>query len=175
MKKYNSSIIVTFLGTDGSGKTTLIKKLQKRLKKDYKKIKYIHFRPYFFLNDKRTVISDPHKQKLNKSKIKSLILLLMWLFIYHFYFSIILKKKNQLIIFDRYVHDILIDNKRYGFNLSKKLTNFFLNFFPHPKLWIILKTSINVIIRRKKELPVKELKLQMRRYVEFAKKKITQL
>ena len=54
MKKFNSTIIVSFMGTDGSGKSTLIKKLSNQLKNSYRKIKYLHLRPYLFLTDKRT-------------------------------------------------------------------------------------------------------------------------
>ena len=51
------------MGVDGSGKSTLINKLIKSYSKKYKKIKYLHLRPYVFLIDKRTVVSDPHKNK----------------------------------------------------------------------------------------------------------------
>ena len=47
----NSSVIVSFMGVDGSGKSTLIELLRKKLKNKYKKIKYVHLRPYLiFLN-----------------------------------------------------------------------------------------------------------------------------
>ena len=97
------------MGVDGSGKSTLINKLIKSYSKKYKKIKYLHLRPYVFLIDKRTVVSDPHKNKSSHSKIISLTKIFVWLFIYKFFFLLNQNKKNQLIIFDRYAHDILID------------------------------------------------------------------
>ena len=60
---------------------------------------------------------------------------------------------------------------RYRFNLSNKLTQCILNFFPKPDLWIILKAPINLIEKRKKELKTKELKRQMKMYIKFSKKK----
>ena len=90
---------------------------------------------------------------------------------YRFYFLINSKKKNNLIIFDRYAHDLLIDKIRYKFNLPKKITKFILDLFPRPHLWIILKAPIKLIEKRKKELPTKELKRQMREYLNFSKKK----
>ena len=156
------------MGVDGSGKSTLINKLIKSLSKKYKKIKYLHLRPYLFLLDKRTVISNPHINKSLHSKTISLIKILVWLFIYKFFFLLNRNKKNQLIIFDRYAHDLLIDKVRYRFNLPKKITKYILNLFPEPDLWVILKAPINIIEKRKKELSTKELRKQMKKYISFS-------
>jgi len=170
MKKFNSSLVISFMGTDGSGKSTLIKKLTKRLKKNYRKIKYLHLRPYLFLTDSSVVNTNPHDQKLPLSQVESLIKILTWLWMYYFFFLINLYKKNQLIIFDRYAHDLLIYKIRYRFNLPKKFTQFILNLFPKPNLWIVLKAPIKLIEKRKKELSINELKRQMNEYINFSKK-----
>jgi len=170
MKKFNSSLVISFMGTDGSGKSTLIKKLTKRLKKNYRKIKYLHLRPYLFLTDSSVVNTNPHDQKLPLSQVESLIKILTCLWIYYFFFLKNLYKKNQLIIFDRYAHDLLIDKIRYRFNLPKKFTQFILNLFPKPNLWIVLKAPIKLIEKRKKELSINELKRQMNEYINFSKK-----
>jgi len=175
MKKLNSSIVVSFMGTDGSGKSTLIKKLSNRLKKNYKEIKYLHLRPYLFLTDKRTTNSNPHNQKTPRSQFESFIIILVWLFMYHSFFLININRKNQLIIFDRYAHDLLIDKIRYRFNLPKQLTHFILSLFPKPNLWIICKAPIKLIEKRKKELPTNELKRQMTEYINFFKKQKNKL
>jgi len=159
------------MGVDGSGKSTLIYKLSKKLSKKFKKIKYLHLRPYLFLTNKRTVNSNPHNQKPQKSQFESLLQIFIWLFMYIFFFFINLRKKNQLIIFDRYAHDLLIDKTRYRFNLSKTLTKYILNLFPQPNLWIILRTPIQLIEKRKKELSTSELRRQMKEYINFAKTK----
>ena len=86
MKKFNSSLVISFMGTDGSGKSTLIKKLTKRLKKNYRKIKYLHLRPYLFLTDSSVVNTNPHDQKLPLSQVESLIKILTWLWMYYFFF-----------------------------------------------------------------------------------------
>jgi len=169
MRKLNRTLVVSLMGVDGSGKTTFVTKLNKKFKKRYKKIKNLHLRPYFFLTDTSIVNSNPHNQKPPRSEISSLITILMWLFIYHIFFFLNLNKKNQLIIFDRYAHDILIDKKRYRLTLSKKITQFILSLFPKPDLWIVLKGPIKLIEKRKKELPTNELKRQMSEYKNLSK------
>ena len=52
------------MGVDGSGKSTLIELLKKRLKNKFKKIKYVHLRPYLILFDKSIVQTNPHKTKV---------------------------------------------------------------------------------------------------------------
>jgi len=87
MYKDRPSIVIAFMGVDGSGKSTLIKQLNKHLKKKYTKIKNLHLRPYFFLTDTRTVIKDPHGQKM-RSKFISLLIIFNWLFVYRIFFFI---------------------------------------------------------------------------------------
>ena len=167
----NSSIIVSFMGVDGVGKTTLINLLKKKVKHNFSKIRYIHFRPYFFLLDKRHIISDPHKNKKKPYAIISFLKILYWLIVYRIYFIFLGLKKRELILFDRYAHDLSIDNIRYQFNLSQKLTKLLLNFFPEPNLWVHLEASISKIEKRKKELSRNELQKQLRKYRYFFKNK----
>lgn len=62
MSQINPTRVISFMGVDGSGKSTLIKQIKKKFKKKIK-IKYLHLRPYIFLTDKRTVIKNPHIKK----------------------------------------------------------------------------------------------------------------
>ena len=167
----NSSIIVSFMGVDGSGKSTLIELLRKKLKNKFRKIKYIHLRPYLILLDKSTVQANPHKSKKTWPILLNFFRILYWLIIYRFFFYLFGNNSNQLIIFDRYAHDLMIDPIRYKFNLPINITKFILNLFPNPNLWIVLNAPIKVLEKRKKELPTKELKKQIRSYLNFAKQR----
>ncbi len=170
MKKPKDSIVISFMGVDGSGKSTFIKKIKTKLKKNFKNIKYLHLKPYFILLDKRTKIKDPHKLK-PRSNLISFVILVIWLIQYKLFFYFNKGKKNQLIIFDRYAHDLLIDKIRYRHNLSNSITKKILHFFPEPHLWIILSVSSRVAEKRKKELSKKELKRQIKEYIKFGKMK----
>ena len=59
MIKLKKNIIVSLMGVDGSGKTTLAKKLNKT----FKGSKYLHLKPYIFFPDRRTTVKNPHQQK----------------------------------------------------------------------------------------------------------------
>ena len=167
----NSSIIVSFMGVDGSGKSTLIELLRKKLKNKFRKIKYIHLRPYLILLDKSTVQANPHKSKKTWPILLNFFRILYWLIIYRFFFYLFGNNSNQLIIFDRYAHDLMIDPIRYKFNLPINIAKFILDLFPNPNLWIVLNAPIKVLEKRKKELPTKELKKQIRSYLNFAKQR----
>jgi thymidylate kinase len=171
MKNYHNSIVISFMGVDGSGKSTLIKKIINKFKKKFKKIKYLHLKPYFLLIDKSTFNKSPHNFKKLRSNFSSLIVILIWLFQYKIFFFINRRKKNQLIIFDRYAHDLLIDRVRYRHSLSLTLTKKILKLFPEPHLWVFLHASPKVIETRKKELSRKELNRQIREYIKFSKTK----
>ncbi|MGA1313188.1 MAG: hypothetical protein ACO3YV_00300 [Pelagibacteraceae bacterium] len=167
----NSSIIVSFMGVDGSGKSTLIELLRKKLKNKFRKIKYIHLRPYLILLDKSTVQANPHKSKKTWPILLNFFRILYWLIIYRFFFYLFGNNSNQLIIFDRYAHDLMIDPIRYKFNLPINIAKFILDLFPNPNLWIVVNAPIKVLEKRKKELPTKELKKQIRSYLNFAKQR----
>jgi len=164
MIKNKIPIIISFMGVDGSGKTTL----SKTIKKLFKNSKYLHLKPYILFQDRRRVIKNPHNQKKSTS-IVSLLRLLSWLISYKIFFYI--NKKERLFFFDRYAHDIIIDPLRYKHNLPKFLTNFLLSLFPRPDLWIFLNPSLKIINLRKFELPESELRRQIKEYSIFFKNK----
>jgi len=166
--------VITFLGIDGSGKTSTINKLKVLLKNKYDEIIIHHLRPDLLNLNKNTSIfnppKDPHSKAL-RSSFTSLLKISYWLIIYKIFFFLLSKKHSCLVLFDRYVDDILIDNKRYRYNLSSKITKKILKYFPQPDLWVILTGKIANIHKRKRELPILELKKQSKKYINFYKSK----
>ena len=82
MFKVKKKIIISLMGVDGSGKTTVAKKLIKQ----FKGSKYLHLKPYILFKDRRTVIKNPHLQK-RSSYILSILRLISWLISYKIFFS----------------------------------------------------------------------------------------
>ena len=164
MTVLKKKFIVSLMGVDGSGKTTIAKKLNKI----FRDSEYLHLKPYIFFLDHRTTIKHPHRQ--NKSSfIVSILRLLSWAISYKFFFY--QSRRIKVYIFDRYAHDILIDPLRYKHSLSRKLTKSILNFFPKPDLWIFLNPSFKTIKSRKNELSDSELKRQIIDYTQFFRNK----
>ena len=106
-------MIVAFLGADGSGKSTVIDKFLAHVADDWAEVKYVHFRPTYFLRRKenRETVSNPHEGK-SRGSFMSLLKLLLFVLEYNWAFYIHSKKFNQLIIFDRYYYDVLADPQR---------------------------------------------------------------
>ena len=156
-------IIITFMGVDGVGKTTLAKKINKV----FQNSQYLHLKPYILFPDRRTVIENPHLKK-KKSNLFSFFQIISWLISYKIFFY---NNKKKIYFFDRYAHDLLIDPIRYRYGLSRKLTKIILNYFPKPSLWIYLSTSLKIIKFRKIELSDYELKHQMKEYTKFFRSK----
>ena len=50
MRILNSTIVIALMGVDGSGKSTLVEHLNKKLKKKYVKIQKFTFKTIFFFN-----------------------------------------------------------------------------------------------------------------------------
>ena len=164
MNRLKKKIIISLMGVDGAGKTTLAKKLNKV----FKNSKYLHLKPYIFFLDRRTVIKNPHNQK-KSSFILSLLRIFSWLISYKIFFY--QNRISRIYFFDRYAHDVLIDPLRYRHNLTESLSKLILNFFPKTFLWIFLKPSLKTIISRKNELQVNEIRRQIVSYTKFFKNK----
>lgn len=161
--------IITFLGVDGSGKSTLIKELRKYYKTNKIKNKYIHLIPRL-INKKTKPVKNPHSKEF-RSELASFLKLLYWIFLFKiFIVKILLENKNFIYIFDRYPHDLLIDPKRYRFRLNPNITEFMLNFMPKPSHCIVLCGPPKLLWRRKKEIDYKSLKSINKKYKKFAKK-----
>ena len=70
MKKTKQPLVITFMGVDGAGKTTLSKKI----KKFFSHSKYFHLKPYILFQDRRTIIKKPQKKFILCKHVKIIIL-----------------------------------------------------------------------------------------------------
>ena len=166
----NKNFIITFLGPDGSGKSTTIDYLIKYFKKKNLDYKYIHLRPRI-LKHREKPVTNPHGKK-PRSSFLSFIKLVYWLILFNFYFLFVNLVRKKIYVFDRYPHDLLVDPLRYRFKLNKKLAAFMLNFLPLPDLWINMSGNSNVIWKRKKEIKQHIIKKQLKSYKKFFNNKI---
>ncbi len=159
---------IAFLGSDGSGKSTIIDLLTQSQELPYSGMEYFHLKP---LKQKSSsqMVEDPHEKPLY-SKAKSYLKLLFFIYQYNKgWIKNILgeKKSNKLIIFDRYYDDLLVDYKRYRYGGSIAFAKFVRYFIPKPDLYFILVGDAELIYARKKEVAFDELKRQIMGYKEL--------
>lgn len=164
------ALIVSFLGPDGSGKSTIIDKINEY--QLFNNQNYFHLKPIKSKrsSDNNVMVIDPHKYP-PYSKIKSYIKLIYFVYQYNFGWVkniIPLKIKSSLVIFDRYYDDLLIDNRRYRYSGSMKIAKFVRLFIPKPDIYFILTTDSKAIYERKKEVPFEELERQIKVYKSLA-------
>jgi len=168
-----TGLAISFLGPDGSGKSTVIDILMTN-RLPYRRKDYFHLKPIKMNNDVITLVDDPHAEPVYSS-FKSYIKLLYFIYQYNMGWIkniLKLKIKSSLIIFDRYYDDLLIDNKRYRYGGSLLLAKFARLFIPQPDIYFILTTDPKIIYNRKQEVLFEELDRQVKAYRSIADGKV---
>lgn len=167
-----TGITVSFLGPDGSGKTTIINGLVST-NLPFRQTNYFHLKPIENKSKTNSVTTDPHKFK-PYNKVKSIVKLCYFLYQYNLGWLkniIPLKIKSSLVIFDRYYDDLIADNKRYRYGGGIFLAKFFRLFIKKPVLYFILVTDADIIYKRKQEVLFSELENQVIKYRNLADNK----
>jgi thymidylate kinase len=161
---------ICFLGPDGSGKSTIIDEIMS-LSKWNKQCQYFHLKPLVNpINNSNVPVDAPHMYS-SYPLWKSYLKLVYFIFQYNLgWLRNISRFSNrpQLIVFDRYFDDIIVDHKRYRYGGSIAIAKFVRLFIPRPKIYFILTTSANVIYQRKQEVPFEELSRQIKAYQSLA-------
>lgn len=164
-------VMIAFLGTDGSGKSTIIENLPAYIGNTFNasQTKYYHWRPDFLKSPKgeksgsKGDTSTPHQQKPYGKLVSFLKFSYFNLdYVLGYWFDV--KKhlgKNELVIFDRYYYDYMLDKYRYRFDLPDSIISFCRHFIPKPDITFLLTGDPEILYARKKELPVEELKRQI--------------
>jgi thymidylate kinase len=171
---------IAFLGTDGSGKSTIIENIIPFLEKPlHNKILYSHMRPNMVPNIgmlfgktmAANEIQNPHTAK-SSGFIGSLMRLGYYGFDYIVgYWRLVhirLAQKTTIWIFDRYCYDYLIDPKRTRINLPGWIVKGVIFFFPKPNLILCLGAKPEIIHERKLELPFDEVVKQVEKLKYFS-------
>ncbi|MGB4463882.1 MAG: hypothetical protein WBI96_04350 [Candidatus Hydrothermia bacterium] len=163
----NRRYTVAILGPDGSGKTTFVevlkKKIEDKLKINQVSIKIFHFRPNVFPNlanifriqtKNQNGLEIPY-QKPPAGFISSLMRIAYYSldYIIGYCIKVVPHFKNYpFIIFDRYAHEFLCDPCRSRINLPLFVRKAFFAIIPKPRWTFVLKADADTILQRKKEL-----------------------
>ena len=174
---------IAILGTDGSGKTTIINNITPLLELAlHTTLNYEHMRPnllpsiatLFGKEQKQGMVTDPHGSKPS-GVIGSILRILYYTidYILGYWFKVYpqMVKKPCLFIFDRYFYDYYIDQRRSRIALPQWVIRFYGLFVPDPDLIICLGTDTDIIRARKPELPLEEVARQVQALKVFSNKK----
>jgi len=174
-------IVIAFLGTDGSGKSTLIKAITPTLESATHGDLFIrHLRPKLLpplsqlksqTIDSSTAVMEPQKDP--PSGVLGSLVRISYLsadYILGYWISIrpIISRSPAVQIFDRYAYDLLIDQRRLKINLPRWIVRSFLAGVPRPDLTICLSGDPHAIYERKKELSITEVSRQINELNKFA-------
>lgn len=165
-KAIGKGLSVAFLGPDGSGKSTVISGLTKQ---DllFARIDYFHLKPIIKSKGHTDIpVKDPHQDEPYPA-LKSYGKLIYFIIQYNWgWFRNIrpLKKRNSLVIFDRYYDDMMADPKRYRYGGHGAVLRWVRKCIPRPDLYFILTAEAKIIYERKQEVSLNELTRQLKVY-----------
>lgn len=169
----NTNRFIVILGPDGSGKSSVMNAVSDGLKKEGYETHTFHLRVRLRKDSDvaQVPVVDPHGtrpygQWLSTIKVFYLILYYWW---GHFFKVRPLLKRNAVVMFDRYYHDMLVDPKRYRYGGSMWLARLAGKLIPRPGLWILLDASPEILQSRKQEVSFAEMVRQRNEYLKQIK------
>jgi len=152
-------MILAIIGADGAGKTTTAKKLFEILSKERSKVEFNKaFEEYFLLGFFLSIVQKRRKKIVTDVFIEgesppSFFVKYIWpLLVYvdqlllHSYVRLF--KRSYIVIADRYPYSFLISWEYYG--ISNSLFRFLYDRFPKPGLCVVLRTTPEILMERKK-------------------------
>jgi len=175
-------VMMAVLGTDGVGKSTIISAIKPILSAaTHGAFDVKHLRPTLLpslarLKGKQVKqggpVVDPHGSNPS-GKIGSMLRVIYLMADYVLGYWVVIRPKISkapaIVLFDRYVYDMVLDPRRFRISLPTGLVRWFTRFAPKPDVIICLHGTPQVIAERKQELPLEEVKRQTDALLEFAK------
>lgn len=176
--------VIAILGTDGSGKSTIINNITPILNEGFHNgIIYNHLRPNVIPDlgvvmgkkEKKedvNVVSNPHAEKQSgfmKSIVRWGYYMIDYTLGYLKAVYPVIHSKSKIFIFDRYYYDYYIDQKRSKTNLPNWVLKFGEFFVPRPDITLCLGGDPEKIYNRKPETSLEEVTRQTNALKEFCK------
>jgi thymidylate kinase len=159
---------VALLGPDGAGKSAVIKRMSGKLSIAFDGIQEFHFRPRFqSCRHDQPAVTQPHAQPPRSALISSLKLLYWLADCWFGYLGIVrpARAHSQLVIFDRYYNDILVDPRRYRLpNSCLWISRMLVRLAPQPDLYVLLDVPAEIVQQRKDEVSGEESRRQQQAY-----------
>jgi thymidylate kinase len=169
-----TGFMVALLGPDGAGKSTVMARVQGDLASQaFRGSKSYHLRPNLGgVRREPGGVSAPHA-KPPRGVIPSIAKLGFWWVDYTVgYFAAVFPclLRSSLVVFDRYYHDLLVDQRRYRYGGPLGLARFVEWFIPQPDLVIVLDALPEVLQARKQDVTFAETVRQREAYLKLVRR-----
>jgi len=175
-------VSVAVLGTDGSGKSTIIEGIRSPLEHAlHTRMVYEHLRPNLLPSLARLLgrpelegpVTDPHSS--NPSGLASSLLRITYYsldYIFGHWLKVfpVLVKRPTIWVFDRYFYDYLIDPRRSRLSLPRWVVRVFSMLIPRPDIILCLGAEPGIMHGRKPEISIEEVRRQVGQLREFCAK-----
>jgi thymidylate kinase len=164
-----TGVHVVLLGPDGAGKSTVASLVSEHLGPAFRRTTTRHLRPGLLRRGPVGPItppSAPHSRP-PRSPLGSLAKLLFWLLDYTIgYYATVRPElvRSTLVLFDRYLLDVLVDPIRYRYGGPGRLICALWRVIPKPDLVILLDAPADVLRARKLEVSSEETARQREAY-----------
>jgi len=166
-------LCLAILGADGSGKTAVIARLTEHLTRSRcRRPIYMHFRPRLGSGvSSGAPVTDPHGRP-PRGPLLSMAKLLYYLFDFAAGYAWKVwpaRRRSDVVIFDRYYDDILIDPRRYRYGGSLAPVRAIGALIPRPDMFIVLDAPAAILQARKREVEIGESARVREDYLLFAR------
>jgi len=163
-----TGILVAILGPDGVGKSTVISGLVNALNLGFwGRHRLFHWRPQTLFRGRDTGINTTPHAKTPRGMFLSMAYLTAFFLDHWFGYLFVVRpslSRSNLVLFDRYFHDVLVDPRRYRYGGPKWFALFLSYLVPEPDLVVLLDADQQLIFSRKAELPPDEIERQRQTY-----------
>lgn len=154
-----TGFVISVLGPDGSGKSTVLAGLVPRLSALGRRTARFHLKPPIAGRESEGgVVVDPHGQR-PRGPVMSILKLLYLVFAYNLGWLVSVwlpRLRSGLIFFDRYYHDILADPRRYRNGAPGWVVRTLGRLIPTPDLFLVIDVAPEAVRARKSEVSAQE-------------------
>jgi serine acetyltransferase/thymidylate kinase len=164
-----TGLLIAVLGPDGSGKSSVIAAVERRIREAFRSTFIVHLRPGFLYRPERVPDMSPHSSQ-PRGRVRSFLKLCFFAADYALGYAFFLrprKVRSHGLLFDRYYDDLLVDPLRYRHRGSSRMAKVLRVLVPRPDLWLLLDAPAEVLQARKREVPWEESERQRQAYREL--------
>ena len=171
---------VGLLGTDGTGKTTVGEELHEELRSSFRSAwnRTIKLRPGLFPQLGRFLGRKPTEEEYTRPhRAKPSGIVGTWCRASYYWLDytigyavkvLPLRRRNTLILFDRWIDDWIVDPARYRFAPDSRFVAWLVAHAPRPDVILVTTATQRIVRQRKQEVSVRETLRQLNAYEDYA-------